>query len=105
MPSDAQTSAEAVQVNSIESAFLAGVEGPCFAAIQQCAEHAASLHLHLGVVDQNGIVPHPFCKESHCCCCFQLRVQGEVAGDGGCKSSTTSRVELPTEMLGMLLTA
>ena len=45
------------------------------------------VHLHLGVVDQNGIVPHPYCKESHCCCCFadsfvQLNVQGEVAGDG-----------------------
>ena len=44
-------------MNSIEPALLAGVEGPCIAAIQQCAVHLASIHLHLSVVGQNGIVP------------------------------------------------
>ena len=50
LPCDAQTSSEVAQVNSIQPAFLAGVEDPCFAAAQQCAEHAASIHLHLGVI-------------------------------------------------------
>ena len=77
-------------MKDIESAFLAGVESPCFTAIEQHAEHASLILLHLGVDGQHGVLPDPLCKVSHCCCCLanpcvQFGIKVEVAGDGGTK--------------------
>ena len=77
-------------MEGIESAFLAGVQSPCFTALEQCAEHAGLIHFHLTVDGQHGVFPDPLCKVSHCCHCFvnlcvQLVIQGEVAGDDGAK--------------------
>ena len=90
LPGDAQNPSEVVQVEDIESAFLAGVQSPCLTAIEQCAEHTGLIHLHLGVGGQHGAFSDPLCKASHCCCCLanpcvQFSIQGEVAGDGGTK--------------------
>ena len=87
---DAQNPSKAVQVESIESVCLVGVQRPYFTAIEQHAEHAGLIHLHLGVDGQHGVFPDPLCKVSHCCCwlanlCAQFDIQGEVAGDGGTK--------------------
>ena len=43
----------------VESALLAGVEGPGLATIQQRAEHAGLVHFHLGADGQHGAVPDP----------------------------------------------
>ena len=90
LPGDTQNPSKAVQVEGIESAFLVGVQIPCFTAIEQCAEQAGLLHLHLGVDGQHGVIPDPLCKASHCfhCLanpCVKFGIQGEVAGDRGTK--------------------
>ena len=77
-------------MKGIESAFSVEIQSPCFTAIEQHAEHAGLVHLHLGVDGQHGVFPDPLCKASNCCCCLanlcvQFRIQGEVAGDGGTK--------------------
>ena len=66
-PCDAKNSSEAAQVKGVEPLLLAGVEGPCSAAVEQCAEYTGSTHVHLGVGGQHGVVPHPLCQTSHCC--------------------------------------
>ena len=69
---------------------MAGVQCPGFTSVQQCAELAGLIDLHLGVGGQHGIVPYSCCKAAHCCLGLanpgvELGVQGEVAGDGGAK--------------------
>ena len=90
LPSDAQNSSKAAQVEGIEFVFLVGVQSPFFTAIEQHAEHTGLIHLYLGVDGQHGVFPDPLCKVSHCCHslahpCVQFSIQGEVAGNGGTK--------------------
>ena len=54
----------------VESALLAGVEGPGLATVEQRAEHAGPVHLHLGADGQHRVVPDPLSKTCQCCCCF-----------------------------------
>ena len=49
LPGDAQNLSKVVQVEGIESAFLVGVQSPCFTATEEHAEHIGLIHLHLGV--------------------------------------------------------
>ena len=70
LPDDAQNPSEVVQVEGTESAFLVGVQSPFFTAIEQHAEHAGLIHLHLGVAGQHGVFPDHLCKASHCCHCL-----------------------------------
>ena len=85
------------------------LEGPCFVAAQQLAGNTGFIHLHLGVSDQYGVIPHPICQVSHCCCCFadalvQLGIQEEVAGDGRAKVDGVFyhlKVKSLIEMFGM----
>ena len=87
LPGAAQNPSDVVQVEGIESAFLAEVQCPCLAAIKQHVEHTGLIHLHLGVGGQHGVFPDPLCKGSHCSCCLvnqcvQFSIQQEVAGGG-----------------------
>ena len=70
LPGDAQDPTETTQVEGIKSALLTGVQGPCFAAIEQCTEHARLIDLHLGVDDRHGVVPDPSGQTSHRRCCL-----------------------------------
>ena len=85
LPGDAQNRSEAAQVEGVESALLAEVEGPGLATVEQRAEHAGLVHLHLGADGQHGVVPDPLYNTCQCCCFVnpfvQFRVQGEVTGD------------------------
>ena len=67
MPSDLF---ETTQVEGIQSALLAGVQGPCFAATEQCAEHAGLIYLHLGVDGQYKVFPDPSAQTGLCRCCL-----------------------------------
>ena len=67
LPGDAQNPPEAMQMEEVESAFLAGVQCPGFTAVQQCADDAGLVDLHLGVGGQHGVVPYSCCKAGHCC--------------------------------------
>ena len=88
LPGDAKESAEAAHVESIQPAFLVGVEGPCFTAVEESAQYTGLVDSHLGVCGEHGVVPHSLCQTCQCCCCLanprvQLCIKGEVAGDGG----------------------
>ena len=58
MRDDAETPSEEAQVEGVESALLAGVECLDLATIEQRAEHAGLVHLHL-VADRQHVVPRP----------------------------------------------
>ena len=70
LPGDAQDPTETTQVEGIKSALLTGLQGPCFAAIEKCTEHARLKDLHLGVDDQHGVVPGTSGQTSHRRCCL-----------------------------------
>ena len=57
MPGDTQNPPKAVQMEGVESAFLAGIQSSGFAVIKQRAEHAGFVHLHLGANGQHKVVP------------------------------------------------
>ena len=59
MPGDAQDPSRTTQVEGIKSAFLAEIQDPCFAAIEQRAGHTGFIDLHFGVDGQHGVVPDP----------------------------------------------
>ena len=61
---DVQNPSEAMQAEGIESAFLVGVQSPCFTAIEQCAEHTVLIHLHLGVDGQHEVFSDPLSKKA-----------------------------------------
>ena len=46
-------------MEGVESALVAGVEGPGLATIQQRAEYAGLVHFHLGADGQHGVVSDP----------------------------------------------
>ena len=48
MPGDAQNPSEAAQAEGVESALLTRVEGPGLATVEQRAQHAGLVYLHLG---------------------------------------------------------
>ena len=53
LPGDAQNPSEAAHLEDVETALLAGVEGPGLATVEQRVEHAGLVHLHLGADGQN----------------------------------------------------
>lgn len=59
MPGDAENPSEATRVEGVDSLILVGVEGTGLATIEQRAEHADLVHLHLGADCQHGVVPDP----------------------------------------------
>ena len=61
---DAQNPSEVVQVESIESVFLVGVQSLYITAIEQCAEHTGLIHLHLGVSGQLGAFQTLFTRQA-----------------------------------------
>jgi len=46
-------------VEGVESALLAGVESLDLATVEQRAEHAGLVHLHLGADGQHGVIQDP----------------------------------------------
>ena len=70
MPGDSQDLYETTQVEGIKSAPLVRVQDPCFAAVEQCAEHAGLTDLHLGFDGQHGVVLDPSGQKGHCRCCL-----------------------------------
>ena len=86
----AKDTADASQVEGIESFLLSFICGPCLAAVHQCADNTSIAHDHLGLHCQFGVGPHSCSEASKCCSCLSnplidLSVQGEVASDGGAK--------------------
>ena len=57
LPGDAQK-----KVEGIESAFLMGLQSPCFTAKEQHAEHTGLIHLHPGVDGQHGVFQTLFAR-------------------------------------------
>ena len=70
MRGDAQDLYETTRVEGIKSASLVRVQGPCFTAVEQCAEHAGLTDLHLGFDGQHGVVPDPSDQKGHYRCCL-----------------------------------
>ena len=70
MQGDAQDLYETTRVEGIKSAPLVRVQGPCFAAVEQCAEHASLTDLHFGFDGQHGVVPDPSDQKGHYRCCL-----------------------------------
>ena len=56
LPGYALDTADASQVEGIESFLLSGISGPCFAAVHQCADNTGTVHDHLHC--QFGAGPH-----------------------------------------------
>ena len=54
----AKDTADAFQVEGIESFILIGVCGPRLAAVHQCADNTSIVHDHLGLHCQLGVGPH-----------------------------------------------
>ena len=57
LPAYAKDSADASQVEGIESVLLSDICGPCLTAINQCAD-TGIVHHHLGLHCQFGVSPH-----------------------------------------------
>ena len=53
-----QDSADASQVEAIESFLLSGICGPRLAAVHQCADSTCIVHDHLDLHCQFGVGPH-----------------------------------------------
>ena len=58
LPGYAKDTADASQVEGIESFLLSGIHGPCLAAIHQCADNTGIVHDHLGLHCQFRVGPH-----------------------------------------------
>jgi len=61
-------------VEGVESALLAGVEGPRLATIQQRAEYAGLVHFHLGADGQ-----HLFPRRASTATAFPIRLFSSVS--------------------------
>ena len=59
-------------MEGVETALLAGVEGPGLATIQQCAEDAGLVHFHLAADGQHGVVPDPLSDTCYCTAAFPI---------------------------------
>ena len=57
LPGYAKDTADASQVEGIESFLLSGICGPCLAALHQCADNTGIVHYHLGLHCQFGVGP------------------------------------------------
>ena len=55
-------------MEGVESALLAGVEGPGLTTIEQRAQHAGLIYFHLD--GQHGVVPDPLSEKYQYCCCL-----------------------------------
>ena len=49
-------------MEGVESGLLVGVESPGLATIEQRAQHAGQVYLHLVTDSQHGVVPDPLCS-------------------------------------------
>ena len=58
LPRYAKDSADASQMEGIESFLLSGICGPRLAAVHQCADNAGIVHYDLGLHCQFGVGPH-----------------------------------------------
>ena len=58
LPGYAKDTADASQVEGIESFLLSGICGPRIAAVHQCADNTGIIHDHLGLHCQFGVGPH-----------------------------------------------
>ena len=69
MTGDAQNPSKDAQVEGVESALLAGVEGLGFTAVEQCAKYAGLVHLYLGADGEHRVVLGPLsemCQTEGC---------------------------------------
>ena len=83
LPGDAEDTLEAPLVEGVESALLAHVCCPRFAAIEEGAQHTGLVDSHLGVLSEHLIFPYSFGQLGHSACGFSdapvyLRVQRKV---------------------------
>ena len=58
LPGYAQDTADASQVEGVESFLLSGICGPCLAAVRRCAGDTGIVHYHHGLHCQFGVGPH-----------------------------------------------
>ena len=58
LPGYVKDTADASQVEGIESFLLSGICGPRLAAVHQCADNTGIVHYHLGLHCQFGVAPH-----------------------------------------------
>ena len=58
LPGYARDTADASQVEGIESFLPSGICGPRLAAVHQCADNTGIVHYHLGLHCQFGVGPH-----------------------------------------------
>ena len=55
LPRYAKDTADASQVEGIESFLLSGICGPCLAIVHQCADDTGIVHCYLGLLCQFGV--------------------------------------------------
>ena len=89
-PRYAKDTADASQVEGIESFLLSGICGPRLTAVHECTDDTGIAHYHVGLHCQFGVGQHSWSAASKCCGCLlnpliDLSVQGEVVSDGGAK--------------------
>ena len=58
LPGYAKDTADAFQVEGIESFLLSSICGPCLAAVHQCADNTGIVHYHLSLHCQFGVGAH-----------------------------------------------
>ena len=54
-------------MEGVESALLAGIEGPGLATMHRVLSTQAAVHLHLGADGQHGFVQDPLSEMFQCC--------------------------------------
>ena len=65
LPLDSQDTSQAVRVKGVESVFQAHAGCPCLTAVKKRAEDACLVDIHLDVLREEAVFPHPLGQFCH----------------------------------------